>query len=471
VPHPAPSPVLEDVVRRLAAHRTLSTVPRAELEWLAAHGTMRHYKTGDKVAITGQTPRDMIVLLSGRIAGHLQRDTGHRHMFEISAGDVTGVLPYSRMTTWIGDILAEEPAEVFAIDRIWLPDMIRECPSVITTLVHIMIDRVRQFVATDWQDEKMASLGRLAAGMAHELNNPASATVRCAQLLTEALTALEQASLALGSMGLTTAQLAAITALRDATGDAAATVVLSSMERVDREDELANWLQAHGAETGLAGMLADGDLTASHLEGLARMIPSPALNTALRWLAAARTARSLSSDIERAGGRIYELVSAVKRFSHMDRATVTEPTNVAQGLADTVSVLSGKAREKDVAVKLHVAANLPLVPAFAAELNQVWSNLMDNALDAAPRGGHVTVSAAQDGPEIIVHVIDDGPGIPADVRSRIFDPFFTTKPVGEGTGLGLDIARRIVRQHNGQIVLDSRPGHTEFRVTIPMTRS
>ncbi|HMA25911.1 MAG TPA: HAMP domain-containing sensor histidine kinase, partial [Gemmatimonadaceae bacterium] len=192
---------------------------------------------------------------------------------------------------------------------------------------------------------------------------------------------------------------------------------------------------------------------------------------ALRWIAAEYAARSLALDIERATTRIYDLVSTVKRFTYMDRSGSVEPTNIAQGLIDTVSILASKAKAKSVSVSLDVASELPLVPANPGELNQLWSNLLENALDAVGDSGHVVASAARDGETVVVRVIDDGPGIPSDVEPRIFDPFFTTKPIGQGTGLGLDISRRIVRAHDGQIAVDSHPGRTEFRVILPMGRA
>jgi len=188
----------------------------------------------------------------------------------------------------------------------------------------------------------------------------------------------------------------------------------------------------------------------------------------LRSVAAGYSTRTLASDIQRAATRIYDLVSAVKRFTYMDRATVTEPSSVAQGIIDTVAVLASKAKAKSVMVRLEIPDGLPLVRAFGGELNQVWSNLLENALDAAPPSGQVSVKAAQHGDDIIVRVIDDGPGIPPDIQGRIFDPFFTTKPMGQGTGLGLDISRRIVQRHDGQIEVDSQPGRTEFRVRLPV---
>ena len=457
-----------DLVARLPAHRPLAPAPPLDLFGPAALGTRRRFQAGEMIVSKGEPVTEMIVILTGRIGVHVERGTGHRHLFESNGGDVGGVLPYSRVTTSFVDIIVEEPLEGLAIHRDHFPEMTRECPAVTAAVVHVMIDRARDFVATDWQAEKMVSLGRLAAGMAHELNNPASATARSAKLLTETLTELEDASVALGALGLTEAQLSRVTALRTASLIPATTGVFSAIERADHEDEIAGWLAAHNADTSPATALAESGMTPEHLDELVETITGPALDVALRWVAATHTARLLSRDIERAGGRIYDLVSSVKRFTYMDRATVTEPMNVAQGLADAVAVLAGKAKEKQVAVKLDVEAELPLVPAFAAELNQVWSNLLENALDAAGPSGHVIVSAAREGPHVVVRIVDDGAGIPADVQSRIFDPFFTTKPVGEGSGLGLDIARRIVRQHHGQIVVDSRPGRTEFSVSIPV---
>jgi signal transduction histidine kinase len=192
------------------------------------------------------------------------------------------------------------------------------------------------------------------------------------------------------------------------------------------------------------------------------------LDPALRSIAAGFTTRALAVDLERAASRVYNLVSSVKRFTFMDRATVKEPSNIGQGVMDTVAVLASKAREKSVMVKLEIPDDLPPVQAYGGELNQVWSNLIGNALDAVNQNGQVVVNAAREGDCVVVRVVDDGPGVPPDVKSRIFDPFFTTKPMGEGTGLGLDISRRIVRMIGGQIDLDSVPGRTEFRVSLPI---
>jgi signal transduction histidine kinase len=334
--------------------------------------------------------------------------------------------------------------------------------------VHVMLDRARVFNTTEWQDEKMVSLGKLAAGLAHELNNPASAVARSAKLLANSMDEADRAARAVGVARLTEEQLGGVDQVRAACLSAAASLARSPLERADREDEIADWLLAHGADTSAAPALAETAVTMEALDDLASKITGEALDAALDWVAAGCAVRLLTAEIERASSRIYDLVAAVKGFTHLDRARIPEPIHLERGLRDTVMVLGHKARAKSVMVRIDVPADLPRVRAIATELNQVWANLIDNALDAVGPDGHVTVSAAQVTRSVVVRIIDDGPGIPEDVKARIFDPFFTTKEPGKGTGLGLEIARRIVRGHNGDIEIDSKPGHTEFRISLPV---
>jgi signal transduction histidine kinase len=314
------------------------------------------------------------------------------------------------------------------------------------------------------------ALGRLAAGLAHELNNPASAASRSAALMDDALAQLAESSKALEAAQLTDEQRYRIDSLRSPRSTT--TDALAPLARVDREDEIAQWLGAHGIDAALAPSLVDAGVTMPAIISLAAVLPRGLLGEALRSIAAWHAARALAADVRRAAARIDELVSAIKRFTWMDRPSVAEPSHLGQPLSDTVTVLGAKARDKSVDVALEVAPDLPLVAAYGAELSQVWANLLENALDAVHEGGRVVVTA-QPGQRdtVVVSVTDDGPGIPDDIKPRIFDPFFTTKPVGDGTGLGLDVARRIVRRHNGSIDVQSRPGHTEFRVILPATKT
>jgi signal transduction histidine kinase len=457
-----------DLVDRLAQHRTLQGVPRVELEWLAANGEPRRFDAGDYLAHKDGPLAEMFILLSGRTSVTVDRGTGRLHSMDSTAGDVTGRLPFSRMSRAPVDARAIEPTDVLVVHQVRFPELIRDCPSVIEVVVHAMLDRASLFASTSWQDDKMMALGRLGAGLAHELNNPASATVRSASLLNEAIREVSAAAEALGGAQLTAEQRNRLSVICGESLIPSTTGVFSAIERSDREDELAAWLGEHGVAADPAVALAESGLTIDTLDDVAELVEASALRAAVRWIAAEFAARSLARDIRRASTRIYELVGAVKRFTHTDRAAGKAPTDIAQGLADTVAILSGKARAKSVAVRLEVAPDLPEVPAIGDELNQVWSNLLENAIDAVGDEGLVVIRAEREADNLVVRVIDNGPGIPPEIQSRIFDAFFTTKPIGQGTGLGLDIARRIVREHDGHIALDTRPGNTEFRVVIPV---
>jgi signal transduction histidine kinase len=354
------------------------------------------------------------------------------------------------------------------VDKDCFLELTRECPNVTAKLVHIMLDRARMFTSSDLRDEKLISLGKLAAGLAHELNNPASAVLRSSKMLLESLTGAEEASRILARAGLSEAQFAAIDKAREMCYAAQSLAPKTPMERADREDELTDWLSDHSATQEYAIPLADTGITPSALDLLARSVTGDALEAALGWISACCVLRTLSQEIESAATRIHDLVGAVKGFSYMDHAPSAEPVDVSRGIADTLRMLGGKTRGKSVHVAMNIPDDLPRACAVGAELNQIWMNLIDNALDAVAPGGHVEVSAERVRDRVVIRIIDDGPGIPAENVSRIWEPFFTTKGVGKGTGLGLDIVKRLLQRHEGQIDVDSVPGRTEFQVRLPM---
>jgi signal transduction histidine kinase len=462
------SPDATELRQRLRAHRTLADAPEAELDWLLEHGELVRFEVSERPVNKGKPVVGMYIMLKGRLSHFNHRGGATRKVIEWSEGDVTGVLPYSRMGVAQGTTVVDEPTEALLVPRQDVAEMPVACPHVTAVLVHTMLDRAREFTSSDFQLEKLASLGRLAAGMAHELNNPASAAARSARLLTEALAESDEASRALGEAGLSPSEQASLENVRILCLATPATSVLSPLERADREEAISDWLTDHGADTSFAAPLTETELELETLAELARALSGEKLGAALRWMAAACTVRELAYEIEQASSRVHELVSAVKTFTYMDHGSAPEPVDVGKGLTDTLAMLASKARGKSAAVKLDVAKDLPPVNGFGGELNQVWANLIDNALDAVDEGAHVTVTAARDEESVVVQVCDDGPGIPPEVKNRIFDPFFTTKPVGSGTGLGLDIAQRLVRRHEGLIDVTSEPGTTEFRVTLPV---
>ncbi len=460
-----------NLIDRLAEHRALGKAPREELAWLAAHSTLQRLGAGEVLSHKGVQVEGLYVVLSGHVTLSVDRGSGPQKVIEWRAGEVSGILPYSRMTTPPGDAIAVEPTEILTLPREQLRALTHECHEITTILVHMMLDRARLFTTTDLQNEKMISLGKLSAGLAHELNNPASAIERNAKLLEDRLEEAETATHALGVARLSDTQLAAVEAIRTACMAKATAGVQSPIQRAEREEAIARWLERQKLDADAAEMLADTPVTFEALDQLATVVQGPTLEAVLRWAAAGCTVRSLSAEIQEAAMRISGLVAAIKGFTHMDQAMVAEPVQLGSGLGNTVAVLRAKARQKSAEVVIELEANLPCVLGFAGELNQIWGNLIDNALDAVAEGGRVEVTAKHEGKHVVVQVIDDGPGIPAAVRERIFEPFFTTKPMGHGTGLGLDIVRRLVRHNDGTIEVESQPGRTEFRVTLPIAEA
>jgi signal transduction histidine kinase len=242
---------------------------------------------------------------------------------------------------------------------------------------------------------------------------------------------------------------------------------LTPIQLARRESEIEDWLDDRGVGGDIAGPLSETAVTLEALDRAAAALDGAALAPVLRSVAAGCVVREIAAEIHSAARRISGLVTAIKGFTHMDQAVVAEPVNLTSSLGHTVAVLEAKAKQKSTKVTVVVEPGLPLVRGFAGELNQIWANLIDNALDAVPDGGRVDVTVRREVPGVVVRVIDNGPGIPADVRPRIFDPFFTTKPVGQGTGLGLDIVRRLATHNDAAIDVESEPGRTVFRVTLP----
>jgi signal transduction histidine kinase len=455
------------MLTRLAEHRSLAGLPREELAWLAANGTPRSFAVGDITTRKGQPEQWLHIVLSGHLAIHTDRGAGSRRIIGWRGGDVCGLMPYSRGGAPPGDTVAEEPTETLAVHRDLIATMIRECPGVTAILVHAMLDRARHFTSSDLHDEKLVSLGKLAAGLAHELNNPASAATRSARLLRESVLELTGAMRALESARLSDDQLERLHAVRTMCATSTASH-RSALARADCEEALASWLSAHRMDDAIAASLAETDVTIAALDALAGVISGTLLSAALQSIAAEHAVRTLASDIEVATSRIHGLVAAVKGFTFMDRAPSPEPVDIRKGIADTLVVLGTKAREKAVTINLTLAEDLPSVRGFGGELNQVWANLIDNALDAVTPAGRIEVAASRDRDRVVVSVTDDGAGIPPEIQGKVFDPFFTTKGVGQGTGLGLGIVLRLTQRHDGEVEFDSRPGRTEFRVSLPV---
>ncbi|MDF7812501.1 ATP-binding protein [Hymenobacter sp. YC55] len=446
----------------------LADLPLETLEWLIAHGERRDYAAGQSIQQPGDPAEYMVALLAGGIQFYALRNGNREPIFRVEAGQVSGVLPYSRLQTIKGLSVAVGPTTVFALHRNLFPELERVSPELVQRLVGLMSDRARNEARGQERDEKLRALGKLSAGLAHELNNPAAAIVRAAEALASRL---HEAPMQFGDLVChcpEPAALATLTAL--AATPPPAGPPLSGLARADREDELIDWLETQEVNDSysLATGLLDAGLTPAQLEAATAALPALARAPALTWLSTQLTMLRLIQDVQEAGGRISTLVSNVKTYSHMDRAGGFAPLDVHASLESTINMLTYQMREKNIRLVRDYAPELPLVSGQVSSLNQVWTNLLDNAIDALPPGGEITLRTRLEGENIQVFVIDNGPGIPADILPRILDPFFTTKPAGEGTGLGLDIALRIVENHGGKLEVRSEPNHTEFCVWLPV---
>jgi signal transduction histidine kinase len=454
-------------VERLASLPALADIPREQLEWLVEHGQVHHFEDGATIRAndTDRIGLGLFVVISGRFSVRVHQNGVEREVREVTAGRITGYLPYSRITTPRGFLVADGPVELLAIRREDIKELARECYEFTAACVHEMLDRVRVFKADDKHQEKMAALGRLSAGLAHELNNPTSAVARAAGELETTGTELVAASRALGAAGLEGESMMALESLAVAVRRTRKEPP-SPLERADLEDRILEWLEDHGVDPELAYPLAEHGLAVEDLATAATKLSADRLAVVLRFVAVEAAVRGLTADIAAAAERIHSLVAAVKKHTHMDRGSALEPIVIGDHLRDAVTLMGSKASEKGVALELRTLDDLPAVEGSVADLNQVWMHLIDNAIDAATGSVGITVDVNQ-GHDIVVRVVDDGPGIPDPDRERVFEPFFTTKDVGEGRGLGLDVVRTVVRGHKGTVDLTSRPGRTEFRVTLP----
>lgn len=454
-----------------------------QLTWLAEHFEERWLEPGDAAVVEGSPADRMMVLLAGEL--HVRREKGPSDgwITIIRAGEVSGMLPFSRMTTFGVTVRAVVKSRLLWLPAALFPEMLRRIPPLEPRLVGLLTDRVREFTRIDQQHEKLMALGKLSAGLAHELNNPAAAVQRSSSELRDRLVALRSLAARLIDCRLTPGAMQAAVDLyreaiersRDRTGGAAAAagtaVELDPIAASDREEAVSAWLEAHHVERPweLAATLAQFGIMPADLDGLAAAVPGDSLPCLVCWMEGGLAAEGLLGEIASAAHRISELVSAVKSYSHMDDGQGRAEVDVRREIESTLTILTHKLRQKGVQVARDFERDLPSIEAYPGELNQVWTNLLDNAIDAVAAGGHVAVRARREGDWLCVDIRDDGPGIPPEIQSRIWEPFFTTKPVGEGTGLGLDVVGRIVvRRHGGTIAVESVPGDTCFAVRLPL---
>jgi signal transduction histidine kinase len=446
---------------------------RAALEWLANHLEVRCFESGELIMEQGSPAKDFVVVLEGELHFRRQGDP-YAPVFVRVAGQATGVLPFSRMKVIGGRSIAMGPTRLAVMPATELRELVYRAPNLAQKLVSEMTDRTREWAQNQERTDKMLALGKLAAGLAHELNNPASAAVRSSTLLAETL--MKRRVEAIGMRGEVISHEAQtlLTNLSESIAECAADAKnVDALERADRESELADWLEEKKLPAELAGDLVGAGISAEKLAPLAKLLSKENSVRGLRLLAYDHQIICLTHEIEEAARRISDLVQAVKSYSYMDQTPLSE-IDVEQGIDVTLRMFQHQLKH-GFEVKRKFAGNLPKIPANGSELNQIWTNLIDNAISAmnsVPNSEKtLQVCTSLEPGALLVEFIDSGAGIPTEIQGRIFDPFFTTKPVGEGTGLGLDIVQRIVHNHQGTIGVQSKPGRTVFQVRLPLSRT
>ncbi|HXQ69587.1 MAG TPA: ATP-binding protein [Pyrinomonadaceae bacterium] len=464
----------EDRVEALRRVHVFSDLPEDQLQWFADHTTELRVETGEVLFQKGSPADIMVVYLEGEVRAYRDDLAHDGYVYIARAGEpnteVSGKLPFSRMTHWTATGRAVTPMRLLRFPVSLFPELFQRMPVLVERLVGIMSDRVRDVTTADQQRDKLMALGKLSAGLAHELNNPAAGATRAANDLITVLAELRAADLRLCSHNLTSEQHEALRSFENqAIEHTTEAPQLNSLEQSDLEDALSTWLEEHDIEDPwkLSNNLVEAGIDASALETLQQQVGSTAIADVLMRVSAQLAAAKLAREIKTGTARISELVAAIKEYSYMDQASV-QKVDIHKGLESTLLILKYKLKKKNIGLTREYADDLPQIKAYGSELNQVWTNLIVNAVEAMPDGGKLKIRTRREPTDIMVEIRDNGSGIPESAKSHIFEPFFTTKPVGEGTGLGLDTVARIVRRHRGNVRFDSKPGDTCFQVRLPI---
>jgi signal transduction histidine kinase len=448
---------------------TFAELPEDQIAWFLSQAQEIRLKPGEIYARQGDPSDYMFVILEGQFQwrGEL---AGETVTFTSKLGDVTGALPFSRMKQFTVTGRAMTDGRILRFPASLFPELIQRIPELAKRLVGLMSDRIREVTRLEQQRDRLAALGKLSAGIAHELNNPASAAKRAASQLRDILKRIKDASHELGRRELTAAQKSEIESL-EASITRTDQPPLDGLAASDLEDQIDSLLRSHGQKDlwQLSADLARRGMKPEALESLFENLGPDTARAALIRLAASIDIANLLNEIESSAGRISDLVLAIKEYTFMDQAPV-QNVDVIKSLETTLTILNYKLKH-GVVVKRDYQRVPLLVNSFGSELNQVWTNLIDNAIDAMCGKGELRVRTYRDDSCVVVEIGDSGPGIAPQVKAHIFEPFFTTKAVGQGTGLGLDTVQRIVKKHRGSIEVISEPGDTRFQVWLPMAEN
>ncbi len=443
-----------------------SGLPDDQIDWFLSQSEEMELKEGD-MPFHADDPADaMFVILEGQIQARGELG-GETVVIAIKPGAVTGLLPFSRMKQFTVGIRALTDARVLRFPASKFPDLVQKMPELTQRLVGLMSDRIRETTRREQQRDRLVSLGKLSAGLAHELNNPASAAKRAASQLRDALKRIKDSSHELGRRDLTAPQKAEIEKL-EASFVQSGEVPSDPLAISDLEDQIDSLLRSHGQNDlwQMAAELARRNVKPEALESLFATLDPQTARAALVRIAASVEVATLLNEIESGTSRISDLVRAIKEYTFMDQAPL-QNVDIVKSLETTLVIMNHKLKQGVTVMRNYQKIPL-LVDSFGSELNQVWTNLIDNAIAAMGGKGELRIRTYREDKCVVVEIADNGAGIPPDVLPHIFEPFFTTKGVGEGTGLGLDTVQRIVKKHRGDVQVSSKPGDTRFQVWLPL---
>jgi signal transduction histidine kinase len=442
-------------------------LPEDQIDWFIGQSQEMHLKAGETYSRQGDPADAMFVLLEGLLQGRGELG-GETFIFNLEPGDVTGVLPFSRMKQFTVSGRAETDSRALRFPAARFPELVQKMPELTKRLVGLMSDRIREATRMEQQRDRLAGLGKLSAGLAHELNNPASAATRAASQLRGTLQRIRDASQELGRRNVTAEQKEEISRIENSVA-ASSEPPPDALTISDLEERLDSLLRSHGQNDlwQLASDLAHKNVKPEVLEQVFATLDAPTARAALVRIAAWIEILNLLHELESATTRISDLVRAIKEYTYMDQSPL-QNVDIVKGVETTLTILNHKLK-RGVVVKRDYQRVPFLVNSFGSELNQVWTNIIDNAIDAMGGQGELRVRIYRDDNCVVVEIGDSGPGIPAEVVPHIFEPFFTTKGVGQGTGLGLDTVQRIVKKHAGNIQVSSKPGDTRFQVWLPLS--
>lgn len=459
-----------NLIDKIRDFEVFKNVAEESIRWLIDKSVFVLYREGDNLFKPGEKIDNMSIIVKGRY--RVQRPQGNemRLLGTWGTGNVTGILPFSRMQEIKAYGIALEDTYILNLHKDNFPDLVCQDYQLTGNLVAVMSNRIRSFTQNVLQSEKLMALGKISAGLAHELNNPASAMVRSAQNLHDLIHQTPEGFKAVMTMRATEEQTDAINKILFDKIDNKVESDLTLLQLESMKDDIIDWLEDEDVENAeeLADTFVDFNFSEDDLEELKETAGEKYLGVILNWVYSTLNKESLIKEINESANRISELVTSIKTYSHMDRGSDKASFDIHEGIISTLIMLKHKFKKKNIRVEKVLDKTIPSIKAHPGELNQIWTNIIDNAIDAMDQDGKLTIKTYNDHEYICVHIQDNGSGIPEELKNRIFEPFFTTKDVGKGTGMGLDIVHKIIEQHNGTIDIDSHPGETIFRICLPI---